>query len=871
MITQTIELKALTEEKLIRVPMVQWDSGRVLQCTITDMQIPDEATAIFRAEKKSGVIYNTGIIDGDKIKIPITAQTLAEPGFLPCQIEIRNKEDVVKTFRFNIYVHSAIAEAGEESKPESTYFDKLIERAETAAENAEKSETESGNYARIAENAVRSAVESAQTAGENAQNAVESAKTAELSAQSATQSAESAKQSDQSAAESKMQAAQSAQNAADSARSAEESQTQAAQSTQSAKQAAQSAAESQTQAAGSAGSAAESAESAGESQTQAMQSAESAKQDAQSAAESAESAKSDADRAQAILDSIPEDYTEMHGKIIDLQEEVGRKAPAIILTAEGEDLVIRGSADAPIQDMELTGKTEQVQTTGKNILNSYGYSATSMNNPDAQRVLTNNYGTEISTIDPENTLTITQTQADGDSVSYQNGYFCIGINDEIKNGSAYYFSADINIKSNPLNNTEFRIMVNGSTAFSSYFELSQKKFRINVNFNYLDINNKKYIEVRCCGMSFDISNIMISESSATYESYTGGKPSPSPEYKQDIVNAQSPVQVEVMGKNLFNSSKIQTVSNEGATLTNNGDGSFTISGSGTLTGVFSADYFDDNVGILKPGRISIISNSEGVYFYFQLKNSSGDNMIYLTNATTNANITDDMIRDAITMRFGFYGSTGSRIPNTEYCPMVYQFGDGTAEPYKQPQTITITSDRPITKWDKLVKQNGVWGWMYKSNEVEFDGSEDEEWKNYTPQSGFYITGNMKAGARLDGFCDKLANIKTGYSTGIIFGLGDSRIYFVQMVEYATTLDQWKTWLQSNPVKVLYETENTEFVPLPQEEQGQINKLRTYGPTTVIITDPQMGTKIDYVADTKTYIDSKFAEIAMQLIEAISEK
>ena len=44
------------------------------------------------------------------------------------------------------------------------------------------------------------------------------------------------------------------------------------------------------------------------------------------------------------------------------------------------------------------------------------------------------------------------------------------------------------------------------------------------------------------------------------------------------------------GGNLFDASKLPTKSQGGATVTNNGDGSFTVSGSGNLTSVFSYSY-----------------------------------------------------------------------------------------------------------------------------------------------------------------------------------------------------------------------------------------------------------------------------------------
>ena len=35
------------------------------------------------------------------------------------------------------------------------------------------------------------------------------------------------------------------------------------------------------------------------------------------------------------------------------------------------------------------------------------------------------------------------------------------------------------------------------------------------------------------------------------------------------------------------------------------------------------------------------------------------------------------------------------------------------------QTVTLAADRPLTKWDRLEKRNGQWGWVYGSAENNF--------------------------------------------------------------------------------------------------------------------------------------------------------
>ena len=90
------------------------------------------------------------------------------------------------------------------------------------------------------------------------------------------------------------------------------------------------------------------------------------------------------------------------------------------------------------------------------------------------------------------------------------------------------------------------------------------------------------------------------------------------------------------------------------------------------------------------------------------------------------------------------------------------------------QTVTLTADRPLTKWDRLEKRGGQWGWVYKSEEIESytDGG--------VPGEYYSTTGQLSAGAQ-----------------------------------------------------VWYETTTETFVPLTTAEQEAMNALYTYRPTTVL--------------------------------------
>lgn len=141
-------------------------------------------------------------------------------------------------------------------------------------------------------------------------------------------------------------------------------------------------------------------------------------------------------------------------------------------------------------------------------------------------------------------------------------------------------------------------------------------------------------------------------------------------------------QVVTTGAQLFDASKLESKSENGATVTNNGDGSFTISGSGELTGEFNLSYSLDSSqakSLFGRGNITVKGSlNEGIYFELALKSSSEN--LYVRNNNT-LTITEEFLNELTGASFLFYGSTGATIPNKTINPMVYQSGDGTWEPY----------------------------------------------------------------------------------------------------------------------------------------------------------------------------------------------
>jgi hypothetical protein len=146
-------------------------------------------------------------------------------------------------------------------------------------------------------------------------------------------------------------------------------------------------------------------------------------------------------------------------------------------------------------------------------------------------------------------------------------------------------------------------------------------------------------------------------------------------------------QVTTNGFQLFDASKLPTKSQGGATVTNNGDGSFTISGSGNLTSDFSCYYnysHEETLKMLRVGTITLNQNGGDTtpYAIFRLVKGNSSLWIQLTKTARSANITQEMLQDnGCYIQVLIYGQRDSAIQTGTIKPMLYQDGDGTFEPF----------------------------------------------------------------------------------------------------------------------------------------------------------------------------------------------
>lgn len=204
------------------------------------------------------------------------------------------------------------------------------------------------------------------------------------------------------------------------------------------------------------------------------------------------------------------------------------------------------------------------------------------------------------------------------------------------------------------------------------------------------------------------------------------------------------VQQTTNGYQLFDASKLATKSQGGATVTNNGDGSFTISGSGNLTDNFANMQYSINSydfkKLFKVGNVYLKGAiNKGIYFEVAYKKSDGN--LYQRNNQT-INLTNEIYNAITSVAITFYGNSGNAIPNETIKPMLYQDGDGTWEPFTggkpapnpdYPMEIENVEISKLVSYGKNIISGFPRGIAYARCEYEYD--------NVTKELTIKATGN----------------------------------------------------------------------------------------------------------------------------------
>lgn len=346
-------------------------------------------------------------------------------------------------------------------------------------------------------------------------------------------------------------------------------------------------------------------------------------------------------------------------------------------------------------------------------------------------------------------------------------------------------------------------------------------------------------------------------------------------------------QVQTTGAQLFEASRYEGVTKNGVTVTVK-DGVITATGTPNINAWIQVFVSRENYQkLFKPeNKIYLKTNkSKDCNYDFGIYGAFGSPIIGTIRESNSGRVLPaELPRNDTDFYFFIDVKIGTELKGS-IKPIVYHDGDGTWEPYtggkpspspeypqeiknvgkwneetqkyevdvkitnaeqnwSKEQTLTLTSDRPITKWDRLVEQGGQIGWLYGGVVINrFDGqsnkisiaNKQENVQNFSIQFDNVPNGNGNADIFIDKYrAVELSSTKAEY--GICCNWNAGVKYFSAPNENVTTVEEFKAWLIENPLKIAYETTNPEFVPLPQSEQNAIRALKTYYPTTVITAD-----------------------------------
>lgn len=520
-----------------------------------------------------------------------------------------------------------------------------------------------------------------------------------------------------------------------------------------------------------------------------------------------------------------------------LKEDISNKITKFYASSQGETH-LADSDDGKIMDMMLYGKSEQKQYSGKNLLKATLQTTT------------------------KNGVTCT---ANGDGTYTLNGTaterteFIIDV-----------FNIDISKKYKLIAFTKERSYIN------CFVQLNQSPWTIYgaSTDSQVTITDSKNIRlviavIKGTTLSNEIIKPMVVDASlypdATYddfEPYTGGIPSPNPDYPQEIKSVVNPT-VKVCGKNLLNYNAWKgTPIKRGTAIYENNGITLTATENDCYSGM--GNNFPDNAKIkVSEGETLTLSweqienNKEGYIYIFG--NGIASNSVNINNRKSKKlSYTVPSGVTFITFRFGV-AATGDTISYKNI--QIEKGSEATSyEPYHE-QTVTL----PYTLNAIPVSSGGnvtIDGQQYIADYVDVERGKlvrmckevnalDYEWTDRYERYVSIDYGILPECVHSDNvaFAKSTHDYYTSFQdkwmdkNTVIFLMSDQRVgvriaYNLRIQSNYSNLAEFKEWMKSQadngtPLKIVYALATPEEIDLTTEEIKAFKLLQTYYPTTKI--------------------------------------
>lgn len=508
----------------------------------------------------------------------------------------------------------------------------------------------------------------------------------------------------------------------------------------------------------------------------------------------------------------------------------------------GNPIVVDDAFSAPLYGLTLYGKSTQMSTTGAQL-----FDTSLLKNTSSASVKCN--GSDI-------IITALEDGSYRQTSSVPIGFF--------EEGDQICIAAEAFPKDNVV------IIRDSSGATIANVDLSnemQKVVTIPANGTYriiLCINKSVSVKAGTVGV---FSKLIVNKGNVSkdYEPYTGGAPSPSPSYPQEIENAGDggSVTVKVTGKNLF-----PVVTSANLSEINKPDG-----------GVRYGYVFYVPVGssVAASGNANVSTNC--YVGDFDIKTQTYKQKALL--------VSEKGVANAITLQSGWYVIYAAN----DYLPSILiklngakiqlEIGaEATAyEPYKPAQTLIIPTPNglpgiPVSSGGNYTDEKGQ---QWVCDEVDFkkgvyvqrigkrtitpkdsffksDLSTDDV--NYFSLSKLYVYIGTRGEKNVLMSNCFVAGINQGFgASGKMFlgGASSNIVYFSVDAQKYPDAETFKQWAVENGLMFLYQLTDIIETHLTAEGLAAYKALRTYSPTTTVINDAGAGSQLDYQRDVNISI------------------
>lgn len=572
------------------------------------------------------------------------------------------------------------------------------------------------------------------------------------------------------------------------------------------------------------------------------------------------------EQLQNIANSLDKNLTES-GKAAD-SKAVGDTITQlfIIESSSGSEIVLDDSAEMSLKGLHIYGKSTQTTTTGAQLFDVSAIGGTNPAEADTQGW----YELELN-------------NSNGNETDY--GKLTTLPSELLKVGTKYNIIVEIE----KISDCQLYVTSTGiEKPYSSQFE---GDFACNSAGTFARILQTKddFSESDCMLRTFILANpgkngyckfrltvcedITVTENTFSYEPYSAGYPSPSPEYPREIKSVRNPV-YKVHGRNLVKSYQSNKTDKPYAS---------------TLYAEID-EIMPDTQYVLS----MIIADGNKAYINEDLvkfTKVTGDGERKQIVVTTLSNISKT------NARLYEKGKGWCILKNDENNTVVSDTKDvqleiGTVatsyEPYKE-QTVTLPYTLNAIPVDSDGNYTAPDGQQWICDEIDFERGVyiQRVTKKIIDSKAIIRTTNSKSwlffidtkdsiNTNVDGWIKMVQSnyfTKTlkAWNTETIGILGNGTDVILSMPGY--TVETLKEWLaakeaEGKPLEVYYLLSDPIETPLTEDQIASYKALHTYNGTTIIESEADLS--LSYVANPKKYIDKKFTELSQAIIASASE-